>query len=102
MKYLENVPETKSLWRGECFVFDNRISVKQDLLPGSYEMCHACRMPLTKKDLISTQYSEGVSCPKCYGKHTEKQERRFKDRQQQMELAKLRGERHLGAQAKTR
>lgn len=96
LKYFEDVSDEENLWNGECFVFDNRVSLKKDLKPGEYLMCHACRMPLAQKDLESKKYSPGVHCPKCFGTHTEKQVKRFKDRQRQMELSNLRGEKHLG------
>ncbi|MBH66917.1 MAG: hypothetical protein CMM58_01040 [Rhodospirillaceae bacterium] len=100
LKYLEEVPKSESLWNGECFVFDQRVSVQQDLIPGNYQMCHACRMPLSENDIKSKQYLPGISCPKCAEKHTSNQKRRFRDRQKQMELAKIRGQQHLGSRFK--
>ncbi|MEM8771861.1 MAG: rhodanese-related sulfurtransferase [Pseudomonadota bacterium] len=97
LKYLETVPEDESLWRGECFVFDDRVSVGHDLAPGSYDMCHACRMPITEEDKTSPDFEAGVSCPKCAGQKTEAQKRAYAERQKQIELARARGEKHLGA-----
>ena len=96
LKYLETIPEDESLWRGECFVFDERVSVGHDLLPGSYDMCHACRMPIDENDKASPHYRPGVSCPHCINLTTEEQRKGFAERQKQMELAKARGEIHIG------
>ncbi|EDY85537.1 rhodanese domain protein [gamma proteobacterium HTCC5015] len=95
LKYLEEVPEEQSLWRGECFVFDDRVAVKHNLEVGQYDQCHACRHPITEQDKQSPHYVKGVSCPKCYDKLSEEQRQRFAERQRQMELAKQRGESHL-------
>lgn len=100
LKYFEDVSDEENLWNGECFVFDNRVSLKKDLQPGEYLMCHACRMPLAQTNLGSKKYSPGLHCPKCYGTHSEKQIKRFKDRQRQMELSNLRGLKHLGSRGK--
>ena len=96
LKYLETIPETDSTWLGDCFVFDQRVSVEHGLAPGKYKMCHACRLPLAPEDLKSKNYQPGVSCPKCYGSHTPEQQKRFKERQYQVELAKERGVIHIG------
>ena len=96
LKYLETVPEAESQWRGECFVFDNRVSVGHDLAPGSYDLCHACRMPITEEDKISEHYTPGVSCPKCHDRLSDEQKRNFAERQKQVDLAKARGEQHIG------
>ena len=100
LKYFEDVSGKENLWKGECFVFDNRVSLKKNLEPGEYSMCHACRMPLADTDLASEKYSPGLHCPKCYGTHSKKQAKRFRDRQKQMELSDLRGEKHLGGRVK--
>ncbi len=97
LKYLEDVPENESLWRGECFVFDNRVSVGHDLEKGSYDMCHACRMPITQADKASPYYEAGVSCPACHAAHSDKKRRALQERQKQMRLAAARGQTHLGA-----
>ena len=97
LKYLETVPEADSMWQGECFVFDNRVSVDHDLEKGQYDQCHACRLPITEEDKKSVRYVQGVSCPYCYDKKTDKQRERFAERERQVQLAKLRGEEHIGS-----
>ncbi len=99
LKYLETVPEDKSLWEGECFVFDNRVSVNHSLEKGSYDQCHACRLPITDEDKKSEHFIPGVSCPHCFDKITEAQRQRFTQREKQVQLAKMRGEEHIGAAA---
>jgi len=99
LKYLEEVPEQESLWQGECFVFDNRVSVNHALDKGSYDQCHACRMPITEADKASAQYLAGVSCPHCFDQLTELQRQRFEQRELQVRLARERGEAHLGSDA---
>lgn len=99
LKYLEEVPEEESLWEGECFVFDNRVSVNHQLEKGQYDQCHACRMPITEEDKASDQYEQGVSCPHCHDRLTERQRERFQQREKQAQLAKARGETHIGADA---
>lgn len=97
LKYLETVPKQDSLWQGECFVFDERVTVDHDLKPGDYELCRACRHPINAGDKTSAHFQEGVSCPNCYDQTNEDQRRRFAERQKQMELAASRNELHLGA-----
>ena len=97
LKYLEEVPKEQSLWRGECFVFDNRVAVNHDLEQGSYDQCHGCRHPITEADQKSDYYMKGVSCPRCYESLSENQKQRFSERQKQMELARQRNQVHLGA-----
>ncbi|GGO80815.1 UPF0176 protein [Marinobacterium nitratireducens] len=99
LKYLEEVPQEESLWQGECFVFDNRVSVNHALEKGSYDQCHACRMPITEDDKASDKYMQGVSCPHCFDKLTEEQRQRFEQRELQVRLARERGEAHLGNDA---
>ncbi|MBT3559321.1 MAG: rhodanese-related sulfurtransferase [Rhodospirillales bacterium] len=99
LKYLETVPEQESLWDGECFVFDQRVSVGHALVEGSYDMCHACRHAISDEDKQSPHYVPGVSCPKCHDAHSAKQKKRYADRQKQMDLAKRRNAPHLGSQA---
>ena len=99
LKYLEEVPADNSMWDGECFVFDNRVSVGHGLEPGDYELCHACRKPLSPEDRQHPHFEEGLSCHHCYDTVTEKQRQRFKERQHQLELAKVRGEHHIGKDA---
>ncbi len=100
LKYLEEVPQEDSMWEGECFVFDNRVTVNHQLEKGSYDQCHACRLPLTAEQMQSDQYQAGISCPSCYDSQSEVQRQRFEERQKQMKLAQLRGDAHLGADAK--
>ena len=99
LKYLENVPEEESLWEGECFVFDNRVSVDHSLEKGSYDQCHACRLPITEDDKKSERFIQGVSCPHCFDKKTEAQRKRFSEREKQVQLARARGEEHIGSAA---
>ena len=96
LKYLENVAEEDTKWKGECFVFDNRVTVNHRLERGSYDQCHACRMPITEIDKTKKEYKKGVSCHFCYGKHSKSQVNRFVEREKQMELARSRGEPHIG------
>ena len=96
LKYFESVSKDKSLWDGECFVFDDRVSVKHDLSIGNYDMCHGCRMPITENDKKTKKYIRGVTCPNCFDQTTEEQKSRYKSRQKQMELAKQRNQKHLG------
>ena len=91
LKYLENVPESKSLWSGECFVFDGRVSVKNELKDGSYKMCHACRKPLSSKETNSKRYVSGISCPKCYEIISDEKKTRLRERNKQISIAKKRG-----------
>ncbi|HUH87746.1 MAG TPA: hypothetical protein VL003_06795, partial [Pusillimonas sp.] len=102
LKYLETVPADQSLWDGECFVFDERVSVGHGLKPGPYESCRACRLPLSAQDKTSPLYEEGVSCPHCHGTHSPERTQRFRDRQKQVELARARHTRHIGAQQPAR
>jgi UPF0176 protein len=97
LKYLETMPEADSLWEGECFVFDNRVSVGFGLKPGPYDLCHACRMPISEENKLSPQYAEGVSCPHCHDRMSAEQRARFIERQRQIELARQRGEDHIAA-----
>jgi len=96
LKYLEKVPAEESLWEGECFVFDNRVAVNHDLKKGSYDQCHACRMPITEDDKSHINYAQGVSCHHCHDATNELQKERYLERQRQIELAAQRGEEHVG------
>lgn len=97
LKYLEEVPEQDSTWRGECFVFDNRVAVNHQLEKGQYDQCYGCRHPITEQDKQSKKYEKGVCCPGCYDSLSDDQKRRFAERQKQIELAAQRGEVHVGA-----
>jgi len=99
LKYLEEVPEEDTMWQGECFVFDNRVTVNHQLEKGQYDQCHACRLPITKEEQTSDKFLEGISCPYCFDKHTPDQRQRYQERQRQMQLAQERGEAHIGADA---
>lgn len=102
LKYLEEVPEEESLWHGECFVFDDRVSVGHGLKEGPYDMCHACRRPISDEDKQSAHYIKGISCPHCFDETSEEQKSRFAERQKQIALAKERGELHIGVTAPPR
>ena len=95
LNYLNKIKKNESLWKGECFVFDNRISLKHGLKLGSYSMCSGCRMPISSKDKRSKKFEEGVSCPNCYDKLTETQKSRFRMRQSQIYKAKQSGKKHI-------
>ena len=95
LNYLKNVKKKDSLWKGECFVFDNRISVKHDLASGTFTMCSGCRKPISSKDKKSKKYEKGVSCPNCHDKLTNTQKERFRMRQKQINLAKKTGTKHI-------
>ena len=97
LKYLEEVKAEESMWQGECFVFDNRVSVNHSLEKGDYDQCNACRLPITEADKASEHYVKGVSCPHCIDKVTEKQRQRFAERERQVQLANARGESHIGS-----
>lgn len=99
LKYLEEIETRNSLWQGECFVFDDRVSVKHDLSEGSYDLCHGCRMPITEQDKLSSHYVKGVSCSNCVNEKTSSQIQRYKTRQKQINLAKAKNKNHLGPKA---
>lgn len=92
LKYLEEVPQDESLWEGECFVFDQRVAVGHGLDLADYELCRACRFPLSASDKQSEFFQEGVSCLRCYDQTSREQKTRFAERQKQFELAQSRGE----------
>lgn len=96
LKYLEEVPEEKSLWEGECFVFDNRVAVNSKLEQGRFDQCHGCRSPLSIADRRSEKYQAGVHCPHCFDLLSADQLERFKERHKQVQLAKQRNEQHIG------
>lgn len=101
LKYLEQVPQEESLWQGECFVFDNRVTVDHQLQKGHFDQCHACRRPITEDDKRSRHYQAGVSCHHCYDEYSEEQKQRFAQREKQISLAKKRGEQHIGGDQRT-
>lgn len=98
LKYLEEVPQTDTQWEGECFVFDNRVSVDHNLEKGQYDQCYGCRMPITEEDKLHAHYQQGISCHHCFDKTDEEQKARYIERQHQIELAKQRGEEHIGGE----
>ena len=97
LKYLENVSADDSRWQGECCVFDPRGAVGQGLLLGQYELCHACRRPVSEAGRTSPNYVPGVSCDQCVDERTDAQRERYAERQMQVEIAKARGDDHVGA-----
>ncbi len=96
LKYLQEIPESESTWKGACFVFDNRVSVGHGLREGPHELCHGCRRPLLPEDLSRPEYETGVSCHQCLHETSEADKARFRERQKQIRLARARGEEHLG------
>ena len=100
LNYFDSVPKNESKWKGECFVFDERVSVKHDLTEGSYDMCHGCRMPITNEDKETDEYIKGVACPSCFFEKTEEQKARYMSRQKQVDLAKERNQKHIGPKDK--
>ena len=96
LKYLEEIPEERSSWQGECYVFDQRVSVNHQLQPGSYSLCHACGLPVSPAQRLEPSYREGISCPHCIDRFSDADRERFAERQRQMHLARERGQQHLG------
>ena len=96
LKYLEEIDPNDSQWEGECFVFDERVSLKHGLIKGEYDMCHACRMPIDENDKTSQHYVEGVSCPRCYDFHSKEKKEGFIERQKQIQIAKKQNKTHIG------
>lgn len=97
LKYLEEVPKEESTWDGECFVFDARVSVGHGLEEGPHMLCYACRRPILPEDKNRAEYEEGVSCHQCFNEKSEDDKERFRERQKQVALARLRGEKHMGS-----
>ena len=100
LNYLENIAPENSLWQGECFVFDQRVSVGHALVPGGLDLCRGCRMPLSADDKQSPDWIDGVACPHCAPQRSDTQRRRYAERQRQMEIAQMRGRQHLGDAAR--
>lgn len=94
LKYLEEVPQQQSLWRGDCFVFDNRVTVRHDLSEGDYDQCHACRNPVSVADRQNEHYVAGISCPHCWDSLSEKTRASARERQKQIDLARARHQPH--------
>ncbi len=97
LNYLEQIPASESKWQGECFVFDERVTVNHQLRKGNYTQCHACRLPITDHDKQSEKYQAGVSCPACFEYSTEADKLRYGEREKQVKLAEARGQTHIGA-----
>jgi len=97
LNYLEKVPVDESMWQGDCFVFDNRVTVDHDLTEGRYDLCPACRMPLSEEDRLSPKFEKNVSCPKCFDRLTPRRRASLEERGRQIELAAARGEKHIGS-----
>ena len=97
LNYLEKIPSDESMWQGDCFVFDNRVTVDHDLTQGRYELCPACRMPLSEEDRESPRFEKNVSCPKCFDRLTPERRASLEERGRQIELAAARGEKHIGS-----
>ncbi|MBC9033994.1 rhodanese-related sulfurtransferase [Sphingomonas sp. JC676] len=97
LSYLERVAPEQSRWQGECFVFDERVSVTHGLHPGSHALCRACRMPVSPEQMASPHYVEGVSCPACHAERSDAQRSRYAERHRQARLAEARGQAHVGA-----
>jgi len=95
INYLKKIKKKESLWKGECYVFDNRVSIKHGLIPGTFSMCSGCRKPISPKDRKSKKYEEGVSCPNCHDYLKPSQKERFRMRQKQINLAKKIGKKHI-------
>ncbi|WP_158965146.1 oxygen-dependent tRNA uridine(34) hydroxylase TrhO [Chachezhania sediminis] len=95
LRYLEDIPAEDSTWQGECFVFDNRVSVGHGLKEGPHELCHGCRRPILPEDKARPEYEDGVSCHHCFAETTDEDKARFRERQRQIHLARERGEEHL-------
>lgn len=96
LKYLEEVPQAETRWVGECFVFDERVTLNHDLVPGEYSLCWGCRMPLSEADRHRPEFEQGVSCHRCIDRHNESALANLRERQKQIELAKARGDTHIG------
>jgi|TARA_X000000950_G_scaffold237441_1_gene288998 UPF0176 protein len=101
LKYFESFSRQQSKWKGECFVFDERVSLKKDLTEGTYDMCHGCRMPITESDKMSKKFIKGVSCSNCFDKKTKIQKLRYMSRQKQINLAKEKNKNHIGPREET-
>ena len=99
LKYLKDVPTEKTLWGGECFVFDERVTVNHNLEKGGYDQCHACRFPITEEDKLSDKHELGISCLHCFDKTSNKQKERFRERKRQIFLNRKHGKAHMGTES---
>ena len=91
LKYLEKTPKKDSMWNGECFVFDGRVSLKNELKDGTYKLCHACRLPISDKDTYSKYYNPGISCHNCFDKTSDEKKKNLLERNKQIILDKKKG-----------
>ena len=91
LNYLEKIPKDQSRWKGECFVFDNRVSVKNELAIGTYKLCYGCRMPINNTELKSDKYEKGVSCIRCFDSLSNNKKKKLRERNKQIEVAKRKG-----------
>ena len=96
LKYLEAIPKSESMWDGECFVFDQRVSIKHGLLDGDYTQCYACKNPISIDDIKSPHYKKGISCHLCYNKKSMFDKTRYEERQNQVEINLIKGKKHIG------
>ena len=99
LKYLEVVPEDESLWEGECFVFDGRVSLEHGLKEGNYELCYGCQFPVSQSDRKSPLFEQGVTCPRCHDSLPDTDKIRYRERQRQIVMALSRNEQHIGDDA---
>lgn len=102
LNYLEKVDPADSLWQGDCFVFDNRVTVNHQLEPGDFDMCHACRHAISEEDKLSPKYQEGISCPHCFESLSAEQRERAAQRQKQIEISQKLHRKHIGMTADER
>jgi UPF0176 protein len=89
LKYLEQVPETESRWRGECFVFDQRVALNHQLEPGEHSLCHACGLPVSAQQRELPSYIKGVQCVHCVDRFTDADRERFAMRQRQIDQRQI-------------
>ncbi len=99
LRYIETVPPEASRWQGECFVFDERVSLGHNLQPGTHKLCRACRMPVSPADQASPQFVPGIACPACHASRSDSQRANYAERHRQTSLAAARGETHIGRRA---
>ncbi len=101
LKYLQAIPEAESRWQGECFVFDDRVAVGNDLKPGSFVLCYGCQLPMHVSQQSDPRYQVGVSCPRCYAELSPERRAQLEERHRQVEIARARGDQHIGDAATT-
>jgi len=89
LQYLDDVKEGKNLFEGECYVFDKRVALDQELEKGSYSICHACGMPVSIKDQKRKEYRKGIQCHFCINQFSDDDRKRFAERQKQIDRLKV-------------